>query len=346
MRRWVAAAIVVLLLAGCRANPPDPPAPTPTPPASVGGACGPLTMAATNRPKRALVSELSRYRNDVHACSGWWVPGLPRGFVPQGLALDGRTAWISGWRYDRNRVPSLRKGFRLCGLLQMDLDTGRVLRETDLIAGYVGDRLNYCRHGGGLLKDEHGLWLTETQRLWLIDPERVGRRDQVVRGWGLRRIRGSASVAHDGRIGFAEWAPRSSGRLEWFSVADLLDPEVVLLVPHTATASAGQVSAVAAERVPSRTQGLAWGTVGDQTGLWIARSSSRCGVLQTPSGQQIAWLGGAEDLELLGGRIYVISESGSKPYQRKPGRPVTASLTAFDAVGLVGGAGPVCSRGW
>ena len=90
---------------------------------------------------------LASFRNHKRVCGGLWLPPPRRYLVPQGLALDGGAAWVSGFRY--------RAGYgqRPCRLRRVSLVTGRQLAYHGVVYGRVGARpRSYCRHGGGILK--------------------------------------------------------------------------------------------------------------------------------------------------------------------------------------------------
>ncbi len=66
-------------------------------------------------------------------------------------------------------------------------------------------------------------------------------------------------------------------------------------------------------------------------------------MLVGPDGRSRAFLPGAESLALVGeDELWVVSESGSRLYQRK-GRPMTPMLARFDTSGLADWAAPGCS---
>ena len=118
-------------------------------------------------------------------------PTEDRGFVPQCVALDGRTAWVSGYRWQRDF------GQRACHLLHVSLGTGRLLAPTDRLVGRIGQRSEtFCRHGGAETLHRHGLRVVGSNRLWLVEPERVGQADQVRRVWFVDR---AAGPGHDAR---------------------------------------------------------------------------------------------------------------------------------------------------
>ena len=67
-------------------------------------------------------------------------------------------------------------------VLREDLRTGRLLADRPRVRGSVpGGPEVSCRHGGGAALDRHGLWLTESSRLWLLDPGSL----DVLRVWRL-----------------------------------------------------------------------------------------------------------------------------------------------------------------
>ena len=152
-----------------------------------------------------------------------WLPHTSRWFVPQALVLDGDTAWVSGYRWNRDVAD------RPCRLLRVQLATGKVLLDETPLVGTAGDsKPTFCRHGGGLVKDRHGLWIAELERLWLVDPARVGTgRSPVLRMWRVHRpVHGSTAVLRGDRIGLGHF---SRGRHATLS-----------LVPHRRPAAAGR----------------------------------------------------------------------------------------------------------
>jgi hypothetical protein len=282
---------------------------------------------------------LARFANDDAVCRGLWLPTADRWFVPQGLALDGRTAWVSGYRWHR--------GFsgRACRLLHVSLRTGRLIASTDRIQAEVyGPHLTFCRHGGALTRDRHGLWVVESNRLWLVDPARVGRADQVRRVWRLAPgVRGSVLV--DGArpvLGIGAWRDDGPARMWWFRYRDLLAPGVTELVAggsRRGSPGAGQAAAVRASSTVRRVQGTTRGP----GGVWSTSSTTYCGMLVAPDGRRSGFAPGAEGIDLDGhGRLWAVLESGSRPYQRE-GRPLVPMLVQLDLRTLLRGDRPRCS---
>lgn len=241
--------------------------------------------------------------------------------MPQSLAVDGGTAWVSG--YDGGGP----RGTLLCRVVRLDLGSGRLLGQTAPISGSVGGRpaVN-CRHGGGLALTEEGLWLAEGQRLWLLDPGTL----DVLRVWSLADpLRGSFAVVNgQGRLGLGEFKFERVGRLDWFDPAALVGGAAVDLTPADARRHI---------RVPPMAQGAVWADLGPgPEGIWFVTSNTRCGVLVGPRGTRLGFLPGAEGTVLRGGSLWTVSESGARPYQERGGRPVVPQLARFELDGVSG----------
>ncbi|ABL80195.1 MULTISPECIES: hypothetical protein [unclassified Nocardioides] len=292
--------------------------------------CGPLTYdEVRGRPPAYLGKPaLDRFANDHAVCAGVWLR-TGRGFVPQGVATAGWAAWVSGFDGD---APLHH---RYCAITQVDLRTGRTMARLDPVAGQVGDRDPVtCRHGGGLVRDAHGLWLVETSRLWLIDPGTL----DVRRVWALADpLRGSfALLDGDGRLGIGRWYPHRPGRVDWFDTDALVASTALDITPATAQRSTP---------APRATQGAVWGALGGgRPGAWFVQSVTRCGVLVGPDGtRRRAFVPGAEGMSLAGRRsLWVVSESGTRHYQRLGGRPVVPMLVRLDLTDFASWTRPGC----
>lgn len=280
--------------------------------------CGPLKYdEVRGRPPGYLdTQELGRFRNDHAVCAGVWLR-TGRGFVPQGVVVDGGSAWVSGF----NGGAPLH--YRYCSIQRVDLRTGKVLDRLDPVSGQVGDRDPlYCRHGGGLVQDGHGLWLVETSRLWLIDPDTL----EVQRVWSLTDpLRGSfALVDGQDRLGIGRWYPHRSAQVDWFDTDELVASPVLDLTLEMADG---------ATPAPRGTQGAVWGALGrGRPAAWFTQSVTRCGVLVGPEGtRRRAFVPGAEGMDLVGDdSLWVVSESGTRHYQDQGGRPVVPMLVRLD----------------
>jgi len=280
------------------------------------------------RPPSYGPRELDRFGNDHALCAGTWLPGSDGWLVPQGMAVADGTAYVAG--FDGTQAGS----HRLCTVESVSVRTGRLLARRYPVRGQVGLRdPTECRHGGGVLVDAHGVWLAETQRLWLLDPTTL----EVQRGWALDEpVRGSFAVwGRHGELGLGRFRASSAARLWWFDVDRLLGSSAYEL---------STADALRAVPVPPATQGAVWGTLGGiGPGLWFATSTASCGVLVGPDGRSRAFVPGAESMSLTGDdELWVVSESGSRLYQRK-GRPMTPALSRFDTSDLATWAEPGCS---
>ncbi len=319
------AAVASLAALGVLASGCTPDGASGSPSASVGPeepaleGCGPVAYDdVVGRAPSYLDGPLDAFPNDHAACVGVWLPETRTDFVPQGLAVRGRTAWVSG--YDHGRV-----GYKYCRVMRVDLRTGERLAQQARVDGRIGLRAPVgCRHGGGLAMDEHGLWLAEKRRLWLLDPSTL----ETVRAWAVvLPVWGSFVVSDDdGRLGLGGFAEERPTTMHWFDPADLLAPGVVAVTPSLA---------VDEQSVPARGQGAFHADL-DRPGaeggrVWFVRSTTRCGMLDGGPRHHLGFLPGAEGAAAVqGDRLWVLSESTAAPYVRQGGRPVVPQIVRFD----------------
>ncbi|MEP9363310.1 hypothetical protein ABLE68_10120 [Nocardioides sp. CN2-186] len=271
---------------------------------------------------------LPTYPGSNTLCAAYWLAGADNRFTPQGLALDGDTVWVSGFRYD-NQV-----GDRQCVLMQVSKRTGKRITGITPIEGAVpGRETTYCRHGGGLAITDEGLWVLETMRLWLLDPDLVGTdQNPVERVWSIvKPLRGSSLVDADGQLGIGSFNfDGRRGDVEWFRIDDLMQPGVI---------------EIASSNADHRSRGIRWLQGGTQTdrGLYLTQSNTRCGILRLPSGRRVAVAPGTEDLEFdPHGDLWTVAEAGAKIYQREGGRLMVPHLARYDARALLRGPRPSC----
>ena len=278
--------------------------------------------------------QLSAFRNHKRVCGGIWLPEPRRYLVPQGLAVLGRTAWVSGFRYSKGY------GERPCQLVRLSLVTGKRVMFHSAIFGRVGSRpRTYCRHGGGILQRGSYLWIVEKNRLWQVDPWQKKRVLTARRVWRIKSpVRGSAIVASRKRIGLVPFATRGRPHIYWFPIKQLKKPGVFDLA--TRSKGRSQLGAVASTRVPTYVQGA---TLDARGRLYLTRSTLACGELVTPSGRRLGFVPGAEGLQFSPGRtrLYGVSESGARPYV-KSRKPLTPAVSAFEWPGLARGRTPDC----
>jgi hypothetical protein len=265
--------------------------------------------------------QLGSFPNDRRLCHGIWLPNPRRYLVPQGLAITGRTAWISGFLYRK------RYGQRPCQLVQVDIVTGRKLAYHTAIYGRVGERpRTYCRHGGGIIQRGRYLWLVEKNKLWLVDPTQGGKVLTAARAWAIHApVRGSSIVANSERIGLVPYENTGEPRIYWYSIDRLLKPGVLdLALRHDGNTQLGPIRST---RIPRYVQGA---TLDSSGRLYLARSNLRCGELTTPFGKRVAFMPGAEGIQFVSGgqRLWTVSESGAWPYAG-PHKPLTPALSSF-----------------
>ncbi|RLV49697.1 hypothetical protein D9V37_07210 [Nocardioides mangrovicus] len=257
---------------------------------------------------------LRHYPVDAFACAAYWLAQSDDLFVPQSLAVDesAGVAYVGGYRWARTYGP------RPCQIAVVDLATGAVRAfQSKFWASIYHTAPTYCRHGGGMQLvssgDGAGLWVQETQRLWVLDPSALGGTPAapVKRWWRMGAgLRGSAMVVQGDRVGVASFSPRYRGRIYWFAMSDLLRSGVTDLTLGRASASA--VRPVASGRVPRLLQGIAVGP----GGLWYSTSGGGCAQLIGPDGHRYDFVPGSEGLQFAGDSLYVTSESGARPYIR------------------------------
>jgi hypothetical protein len=304
------------------------------------GRCAGVTLDDVRGPRPGYVTgDLATFPGSAAVCRALWLPRADRWFVPQGIALDGGTAWVSGYRW--------RPGYgnRPCRLLHVELRTGRLLGDQPRLDGAVPDGpAVFCHHGGGIALDRHGLWVAETRRLWLVDPARVGRPDAVRRVWRLDPpVSGGLLVAgRGGRFGLGDFSLHRDSGMHWFASADLLAPGVTTLSAEPAGPS--RVPALRRTVAPRYAQGGAVDPDGARA-AYLTTSLSTCGVLRTPDGRRLAFGPGAEGIAFDGrGGLWAVLESRARSYQAQ-GRPLVPMLVRYDVEQLLAGS-PDASCGW
>jgi hypothetical protein len=305
------------------------------------GRCSGVRLEQVRGPRPSYVDrELDRFPADRAVCRALWLPRADRWFVPQGVALEGRTAWVSGYRW--------REGYgnRPCQLLRVDLRDGRRLAFAPRLEWRRPDGSEaFCRHGGGLARTGHGLWVAESRRLWLLDPVRVGHADAVLRVWHLPEpVSGGLLVTGDERLGLGDFRKRGTGRLHWYDPAALLGDGVRELggrLGPGVDADPGVAPAVRVTRVPRYAQGGAADPRGRRQ-PWLVSSLSTCGVLHAPGGREVAFGPGAEGVAFdRDGGLWAVLEAGTRAYQEQ-GRALVPMLVRLDVDRLLAGEDAAC----
>lgn len=294
IRKPVVALALLLALQGCVGDAPadsDDPVAERTP----KGRCDGVDFGdVRGRVPSYVEGPLRDYAAADAVCSAYWINHVAGNFVPQALEVVGDTAYIGGY----HRKP--RHGQRWCQILVLDLEAA----STSYFLPYFGPgyptRPPYCRHGGGLERSSHGLWVAQRIGLWLLDPSRIGSGDPVLRHWTLPAyVEGSTLLIDGDRLAVGGYSDRRATRIAWYSISDLLRPGVT---------EAGRPLRV--ERGPMRLQGLAEGP----GGVWTNASSTHCAELDGPGRGPLAFVPGSEDVEFTGPDIWTISEAAARTY--------------------------------
>jgi hypothetical protein len=281
-RRWLIAAAMALMMGAYATQAVIPAAESS--PASIAGIApsyGPGTVSAVPN-AAAIVRRI-------------WVPELDAGYDPQGLAVDGRSIYVSGYRSDSL---SIRRG--PCRVIRIDLETGGP-------TGYV-DVPSPCGHAGGLAVSGDGmLYVADTHTLFATPLaqafDRGARFRQFSLGPGV--IGGLATATPDGIwLGTYEDGP---GRLFRFAAATLAR------LSNGETLEASQAATVLT--IPDHAQGAA---IGGGV-VWIARSDWSWGTLDrlnlaTGAPQRrYEIVPGTEGVAFdSAGRLWAVSEAGSR----------------------------------
>lgn len=290
------------------------------PPPRVGAereGCGPIGYAdVAGRAPSYVDGPLADLPNDHALCRGLWLPRTGTDFVPQGLVVRGRTAWVSGYDEGDGRF-----GDDTCRVIVLDLRTGAELRQQAPVAADLTPREpGNCRHGGGLALDGNGLWISQRTKVWLLDPENLA----VRRVWHLvDQVWGSYLVIDGrGRLGLGGFHGAHRRPLHWFEPAVVLAPGRLDLTPE---------DAAAVQPGPPATQGALWADLGPGPArVWFTRSNTYCGELWAGARRRFAFLPGAEGAAYARGRVWVVSETTAAPYFRQGGRPVVPTLAEYD----------------
>lgn len=316
----VPALALVLALGACSS--PDLPTESE---ASAG--CGGLSYADVRGPEPEPPNgSLRDYPAADAVCDAWWLD-LAGDFVPQGLEIDGSTAYVVGHR-------AAAVGQKLCQVAVVDLPSGRTRAFTGELDARDGS--STCRHGGGAALTDAGLWVIQTGRLWLLDPDRIGKPDQVRRVWELAdEVRGSTMAAHDGQLVIAGYRPNGPGKARWYDEASVRARGVTDLVESSA--GAGQVAMTRSTLVPVRLQGLAFTPGGVP---WHVSSRISCGLIRAGR-RTFDFVPGAEDFAVTRDSIWVVSEASASPY-RDPGGALVPRLLRLERAAVLDSGAATC----
>jgi hypothetical protein len=243
---------------------------------------------------------LLRYAASPAVCAAYWIPQVDNAFVPQALALGTSSTgavnrvFVGGYHW----YPTY--GNRPCQVAVLDPATGAVKQFAGRFTATINGTSTFCRHGGGLELDGNGLWLLETGRLWLLDPNALTTTHAVKRVWSLPTgVRGSTLVIAGNRLGVGSYKEHRHGRLWWFDKSRILQAGRRTLP-----------AAVSSRQMPIKLQGLGDGP----RGLWTNATSTHCAELREPGRAARDFVPGSEDLEFRGPDLWTVSESATRAY--------------------------------
>jgi len=230
-----------------------------------------------------------------------WAPGLEDGFVPQGLAWNGGTLYVSAYR---STDPKVNGG--PCRLFRVDPESGRTLGHFDLPPS--------CQHAGGVASAGPGhVVVADSRRLYKISVDAAFGSDPdseaVVATVGLARgLKGSFAAARGGNLFLGTYTKQplaSRGYLVPMTVFQTHNKRAI-----------DESAAVRSIALPVRAQGAAFDRTG---GLWITASGSRFGRLyevDPENGsvrQSREMVVGIEDIAFDDdGGLWSVSEAGSR----------------------------------
>lgn len=324
LARWWAVLVWLVLLSGCSDSVSRADGDVAYPARPSGGRCHGVGFdQVSGKPPPYGARGLQRYPVDGAVCAAYWIPQASHRFVPQSLAVDGGRAFVSGYRWNKSASK------RACQIAVIDLESGRETAfQSRFEAPIYHPVPTYCRHGGGAEITRDGLWVQETERLWLLDPDKIGHGDPVVRWWRMGSwMKGSSLVIRGDRLGVASHRTHARGRLVWFERSDLLAPGVRDMVPAGGPLDpATQARPVAQGRVPVLLQGV----TAHRGRLWFSSSRTRCGQLTRPGGRRVDFVPGGEDIQFVGRDLWTVSEAGAEPYVDR-GEALVPMLLRLDA---------------
>jgi hypothetical protein len=294
--------------------------------------CGTLLASHVRggRPKWRAKDSLAGFSNYDAMCAATWVPHVDRRFVPQGLALRGGSALISGYTCHladsgdgcKKESKKTKPNTERCRLMSVQLSTGRVTADHHFSR-------QQCKHGGGVAVDPHGhIWIADTKKLVFLK----GIHDKKPRTLKLASPVQAAFLTENpsGQIELGDWADKTEKdeprlwTFSWRMLHDRLADRKALVQKNNSVT------------IPRDAQGAAYRPGG---GLWVARSTSTWGKLTRPRtrttpAKSLEFGPGVEEIEFAAdGSLWAVFEAGSKrfPGPKKPFFPVIARFD-FDAL--------------
>jgi len=242
--------------------------------------------------------------NDQAVLRRIWAPGVEEGYVPQGLAVDDRYLYVTGYRSTDAKVSS-----GPCRVFRVELETGRA-------AGFF-DMPPECGHSGGAVSIGGGqLVVSDTRQLWRIDLAAALKSGKAADG-----LRGTVKLAGDLYGSFLTfdgtdlWIGRYTVQKE-ADAARIHRLALKVFDDHDGrTITEAQVAETF--KVPALGQGAAV----DKDHIWMSASSSQIGALyrlDRKGGNVLARYETIIGIEGIAfdaqGRLWAVSEAGARKW--------------------------------
>jgi hypothetical protein len=252
-----------------------------------------------------LEQAASGFANERAIVKKLWMPGLDDGYVPQGLAIDGRHILVSAYQ-----EPEIKGGRASCRIFRIEAETGKD-------AGSFAMPPE-CAHSGGIAALGGGMIVVaDTGYLWRIDLEKAlatGKADDAMRG--MVRLGGELRGSFMSFDGTDLWIGTYTVRKD-AAKAKLHRLKLTVFDEHNG-ATIEEKHAVETMPSPPLGQGMAF--QGKDT-IWIAASSSQIGWLhrlERAGGKVSATYDTIIGIEGIAfdreGRLWAVSEAGAKKY--------------------------------
>lgn len=251
-----------------------------------------------------LEQAASGFANERAIVRKLWMPGLDEGYVPQGLAVDGRHVLVSAYR-----EPGAEGGAS-CRVFRIEAGTGKQAGAFDMPPE--------CGHSGGIAVVGGGLAVVaDTRYLWRIDLEKA-----LASGKAEGALRGTLKLGGELRGSFMGF----DGNDLWIGTYTVRKEAAKAKLHRLKTALFDEQDGAtidernAAETMPSPPLGQGMAFQGKET-IWIAASSSQIGwlhKLERAAGKVLAThdtIIGIEGIDFdAEGRLWAVSEAGAKKY--------------------------------
>ena len=237
-----------------------------------------------------LLNPTLSFQNDKSVNFAHYVPELEVGFIPQGIEKVDSNILISGYqKFGKSNQ---------CRLLIID----------DEQFSYQSLVVKRCHHGGGLsLISDELILLSDTRRLFVLRSSDLS----VIHEVKLTgKLRGSFAVVRDGQLYLGTYAQNEADALMYqFNLSDVLNQY-----------SLSEKQSIRAISIPLKAQGADFDNNGN---LWLTSNAKSHGWLMKMNDDFVVTdkfklVRGLEDIDVVGDNIWLVSESGAKPYQSWP----------------------------